>query len=84
MYDILGSSIVRLHGVEADNHFYKQSPLNNIDNNFNEKFYNGNYKKTINNFHDSGWKNSYFRSTDVAMIGHVHGVSQYPLLYDQK
>ena len=33
--------------------------------------------------HDYGWKNGYFTSSDVAILGHGYGVSQYPQLYDK-
>ena len=37
-----------------------------------------NYKKTVRNVHDTGWKISYHNSADVSMIGYGCGVSQYP------
>ena len=37
-----------------------------------------NYKKTVKTLHDTGWKNMYFTSTDVSMLGYVCGVYQYP------
>ena len=32
--------------------------------------------------HDAGWE-TFFTSADVAIIGHIYGVSQYPQFYDQ-
>ena len=40
-----------------------------------------NYKKTVRNFHDTGWKNSYHTSADVSMLVYGCGVSQYPQLF---
>ena len=37
----VGSFVVKLIGVEADNHFYKQFTLNYNENNFDEKLNNG-------------------------------------------
>ena len=37
-----------------------------------------NYKKTVKKLHGTGWKNSYFTSADVSMLGYGCGVSQYP------
>ena len=39
------------------------------------------YKKTVRNFHDIGWKNSYHTSADVSMLGYGCGVSQYPQFF---
>ena len=43
-----------------------------------------NYKITVNNLHDDGWKFFYFTYYDINMFGHGCGVSQYPQLYDQQ
>ena len=32
---------------------------------------------------EAGWKNVYFTSGDVDMLGYGYGVSQYPQFYDQ-
>ena len=40
-----------------------------------------NYKKTVRNVHDTGWKISYHNSSDVSMIGYGCAVSQYPQLF---
>ena len=64
--------------------FCKQLPLNDNENNFDEKFNNENYNKTVSKLHDAGCKNSYFTSADVALLGSWCGVSQYPQLYDQQ
>ena len=69
---------MKINGVEAHNHFKnKQLPLNDNEKTFDEKFNDNNYKKTVRKLHNSGCKNSYFTSVDVAMIGHGCGVSQY-------
>ena len=39
------------------------------------------YKKTVKTLHDTGWKNSYFTSADVSMLGYGCGVSQYPQFF---
>ena len=31
--------------------------------------------------HDARWKNSYFNSADISMLGYGCGVSQYPQFY---
>ena len=33
--------------------------------------------------HKLGWKENYFMSDDVSMLGHGCGVSQYPQFYDR-
>ena len=42
----------------------------------------GNYRSTVQNMHKISWKAQYFKSTDVSMLGHGFGVSQYPQFYD--
>ena len=42
-----------------------------------------NNKKTEIKLHDSGWKNSYFTSADVYILGYGCSVSQYPRFYDK-
>ena len=32
--------------------------------------------------HQIGWKANYFNSTDVSMLGHGVGVSQFPQFYE--
>ena len=39
-----------------------------------------NYRPTVHNMHKIGWKAQYFKSTDVSMLVHSCGVSQYPQL----
>ena len=39
------------------------------------------YKTFIHNMHKLGWKENYFKSADVSMLGHGFGVSQYPQFY---
>ena len=33
--------------------------------------------------HKIGWKENYFKSTDVSMLGHGCVVSKFPQLYDK-
>ena len=40
------------------------------------------YRTAINNINKLGWKAQYFKSTDVSMLGHGCGVSQYPQVYN--
>ena len=40
------------------------------------------HTKKIHNMHKLGWKVKYFKSTEVSMLGHGCGVSQYPEVYD--
>ena len=42
------------------------------------------YRTTIKNMYKLGWKAQYFNSSDVSMLGHGCGVSQYPQFYDTK
>ena len=37
-----------------------------------------NLQENSEKLHDTGWKNSYFPSADVSMIGYGCGVSPYP------
>ena len=43
----------------------------------------GTCKTSIRNMHKIGWKESYFNSSDVSMLGHSCGVWQYPQFYDR-
>ena len=73
---------MKLCGQNIENYFfYTQLPLNEDDNFFEEQFNYINYKKTVKTLHDSGWKNSYFTSADVYILGCGYGVSQYPQFY---
>ena len=46
--DIDGTFVVKLRGLNIDNYFfYTQLPLNEDDNNFDEKLNDINYKKTV-------------------------------------
>ena len=40
-----------------------------------------NYRETVKKLHDAGWKNSYFTSADVYMLGYGCGVSKYTQYY---
>ena len=41
-----------------------------------------NYKSTVQNMQKIDWKAQYFRSTDVSILVHSCGDSQYPQFYD--
>ena len=43
----------------------------------------GTLKITINNMHTLGQKAQFFKLSDVLMLGHGCGVSQYPQFYDR-
>ena len=80
--DIEGTFVVKLYGQNSKNYFfYAKLPLNEDDNSFEEQLKYISYKKMVKKLHDDGWKNSYFTSTDVYMLGYGCGVSQYPQLY---
>ena len=80
--DIEGTFVVKLRGWNIENYFfYTQSPLNEDDDNFEEKMNDINYRNTVKKLHDAGWKNSYFTSDDVYVIGYGYSVSQYPIFY---
>ena len=42
----------------------------------------GTHKITIHNMHKLGRKAQYFKSSDVSILVHGCGVSQYPQFYD--
>ena len=80
--DIEGTFVVKLRGKNIDAHFfYAQLPLNEDDNNFEEKLNDINYRKKVKKLHDAGRKNSYFTSSDVSILVYGYGVSQYPQFY---
>ena len=82
--DIDGNFVVKLRGLNIDTHFfYTQLPLNEDDDNFEEQLNYINYKITIRKLHGVGWKNSYFNSSDLSMLGYGCGVSRYPPFYDK-
>ena len=62
---------------------FKQLPLNDNEKCFDEKLNYKNYKRTVRKLHDTGWKDIYFTSAYVDMIGHVYGVSMYLQFYIQ-
>ena len=41
------------------------------------------YQNKIQNMHKIGWKSNYFKCSDLSMLGHGYGVSQFPQLYDK-
>ena len=63
--------------------FYTQLTLNEDDNNFDEQLNVINYKRKVRKLHDAGWKENYFTSADVSMLGYGCSLSQYPQFYDQ-
>ena len=76
--DIDGAFVVKLRAQDIyGRFFYTQLPLNEDDNNFEEKLGYMNYKKIVKTIHDTGYKNIYFTSADVSMLGYGCGVSQY-------
>ena len=76
---IEGIFVVKLRAQNIGSHFfYKQLPLNEDGNNFEEQLSYMNYKKAVRKLHDTGFKNSYHTSADVSMLGYECGVSQYP------
>ena len=40
--------------------------------------------RKVRKFHNTGWENSYFASSDISFLGHGCGVSQYTQLYYQQ
>ena len=59
-------------------------PLNERDNDLDNKLSFNNFRQTVRKLHDSGCKNSSHISADVAMLGYGCGVSVYPQFYDKK
>ena len=41
------------------------------------------YKRTRKEMHQIGWKANYFNYSDVSILGHGCGVSQFPQCYDR-
>ena len=76
--DVVGNFVVKLLGLRTKTQFWNiQLPLNENKNNLDEKLNDRNYNKAVMKLHDDGWENSFFTSTDVYMLGHGCGVSQY-------
>ena len=63
-------------------HTFFYSNISEFTGNFEGIIDEGTYKTTIQNMHNLGWKVQYFKSSDVSMLGHGCGVSQYPQFYD--
>ena len=61
--------------------FFTPLPLNEDDDNFDEKLNDINYKITIRKLHAAGLGNSYFTFSDVYMLGYGCGMSQYHQFY---
>ena len=77
--------VVELGGLKTKNIIKnKQLSLNENKNNFDEKLNDNNNKRTVKKLHDACWKNIYFTSANVAILGHRCSVSQYPQFYDQQ
>ena len=71
--------------LKQENNFFNTNlPLNDPDNDLENKLSYGKYKLTVRELHDSGWKNSSHISADVSMLGYGCGVSVYPQFYDKK
>ena len=82
--DIYVNFVLKLRGLNVEKIFYTKLPLNEDDNNFDEKLNDINCKRTIRKLHDDGCKKSYFTSADVSMLGYVCGMSQYHQSYDKE
>ena len=59
------------------------SNISEFDGNLEGMLYEGTYKTTINNMHKLGCKAQFFNYSDVLMLSHGCGVSQYPQFYDR-
>ena len=57
---IMGTFVVKLHGLKAQNFFNKESPPNENEKNFDEKMNDNNYKRTLMKLHDASWIFFYF------------------------
>ena len=57
--DVVGTLVVKLRGMKTKNILYKQLPLNENENNFDEKLNENNYKRTAMRLNDSSQKNSF-------------------------
>ena len=76
--DVQGIFVVELRAQKTDSNFLNtQLPLNEYGKNIDKQLSCINYKETVRNFHNTGWKNSYHTSADVAMLGYGCGVSMY-------
>ena len=49
--------------------------ISEFSGNFEVMLYEGKYRTTIHNIHNIGWKEKYFKSDDVSILGHGCGVS---------
>ena len=68
--------VVKLRGHNIHCHFFcTQLPMNEDDTNFEEQLNYMNYKESVKKLHDTGWKNNYFTSADVSMLGYGCDVS---------
>ena len=80
--DIGGTFVVKSRGQNIQGcFFFRQLSLNEDDKKLEEQLNYINYNKTVKKLHDSGWKNIYFTSDDVYMLGYGCGVSRQPQFY---
>ena len=63
-------------------HTFIYSNISEFDGNLQGMLDDGSYKTTLQNMHNIGWKAEFFKSSDVSMLVHGCGVSQYPQFYD--
>ena len=63
-------------------HTFFYSIISEFDGNLEGMLDGGNYKTTVQLMKNLGWKAQYFKSTNVSMLGHGCGFSQYPQFYD--
>ena len=82
--EVEGLFVVRLSAQKTETHFLNTKlPLNERDNDFNNQLSFDNFRMTVRQLHNCGWKNSSHKSADVAMLGYGCGVSMYPKFCDK-
>ena len=54
--NFVGDSVVKLRGVNSENRFCKNLPVNDNEDNFNEKLNDNYYKIIVKKLHDAGCK----------------------------
>ena len=80
--DVMGSFVVKLRGLNIPKKKnYAPLPLNEEEKHFGGKLNDINYKITVRKLHYTGLGFFFKTSTDVYILGHVCGMSQYPQLY---
>ena len=82
---VVGNVFVKLRGLKTKIYIFLINflPLNVNEDNFNGKWYDIFYERTVIKLYDDGWKNIFPACDDVSLIGYGCGVSQYPQVYDQ-